>query len=185
MDSKQVIARFEAERQALAMMDHPCIARVLDAGETDLGRPYFVMELVRGEPIVDYCDRTRLSTRERLDLFVRACHGVQHAHQKGVIHRDLKPNNVLVTEVDGKPVPKIIDFGIAKAIGGRLTLATTVAGRVQNGGPIPFFPFDSYLPDWPQGRALFRPTKLPLLSSASLRISAAKRTACCGIPPWA
>ncbi|MHC5023139.1 MAG: tetratricopeptide repeat protein [Planctomycetota bacterium] len=110
----------EAERQALAMMDHPCIARVLDAGETDLGRPYFVMELVRGEPITEYCHRNRLSTRDRLELFAQACHAVQHAHQKGVIHRDIKPNNVLVT-VDGKPMPKIIDFGIAKATGARLT----------------------------------------------------------------
>jgi len=121
MDTKQVVARFEAERQALAMMDHPNIARVFDAGATETGRPYFVMELVRGIKITDYCDEHQLSTRQRLDLFMQVCHAVQHAHQKGVIHRDLKPANVLVTEVDGKPLPKVIDFGIAKAVEGRLT----------------------------------------------------------------
>src|SRR5262245_280025 len=115
MDSKQVIARFEAERQALAMMDHPSIARVLDAGTTDMGRPYFVMELVRGMPITEYCDQARLSPRQRLELFVTVCHAVQHAHQKGIIHRDLKPSNVMVTMHDGRPVPKVIDFGVAKA----------------------------------------------------------------------
>ena len=115
MDTKQVIARFEAERQALALMDHPNIAKVLDAGATDAGRPYFVMELVRGIKITDYCDEQRLSTRQRLELFVQVCRAVQHAHQKGIIHRDLKPSNILVTEQDGKAVPKIIDFGIAKA----------------------------------------------------------------------
>ncbi len=128
MDSKQVIARFEAERQALAMMDHPNIARVLDAGATDSGRPYFVMELVRGIPITDYCDREELSIRERLDLFVLVCRAVQHAHQKGIIHRDLKPSNVLVTVVDGAPVPKVIDFGVAKATGGSLTERTLFTG---------------------------------------------------------
>src|SRR5659263_713450 len=96
MDTKQVVARFEAERQALAMMDHPNIAKVFDAGATDAGRPYFVMELVQGIPITEYCDRQQLSTRERLELFVGVCHGVQHAHQKGIIHRDLKPSNVLI-----------------------------------------------------------------------------------------
>jgi serine/threonine protein kinase/tetratricopeptide (TPR) repeat protein len=122
MDTKQVIARFEAERQALALMDHPNIARVLEAGATDAGRPYFVMELVRGIPITDYCDQQKLSPRQRLDLFVQVCQAVQHAHQKGIIHRDLKPNNVLVTLQDGKPAPKVIDFGIAKATAGqRLT----------------------------------------------------------------
>jgi tetratricopeptide (TPR) repeat protein len=115
MDTRQVIARFEAERQALAMMDHPNIARVLDAGATRDGRPYFVMELVHGDPITDYCDRQMLRTRERLELFVHVCHAVQHAHQKGIIHRDIKPSNVLVALVDGQPVPKVIDFGIAKA----------------------------------------------------------------------
>jgi len=115
MDTKSVIARFEAERQALAMMDHPNIAKVHDAGATDTGRPYFVMELVRGVKITDYCDEKALSTRERLDLFVQVCHAVQHAHQKGIIHRDLKPSNILVNIVDGQPVPKVIDFGIAKA----------------------------------------------------------------------
>jgi len=121
MDTKQVVARFEAERQALALMDHPNIARVFDAGATDTGRPYFVMELVRGIKITDYCDEHQFSTRQRLDLFMQVCHAVQHAHQKGIIHRDLKPSNVLVTELDGKPLPKIIDFGIAKAVEGRLT----------------------------------------------------------------
>jgi WD40 repeat protein/serine/threonine protein kinase len=121
MDTKNVVARFEAERQALAMMDHPNIAKVLDAGATETGRPYFVMELVRGIKITDYCDRNNLSTRERLDLFVLICRAVQHAHQKGIIHRDLKPSNILVTLHDGVPVPKVIDFGIAKATEGRLT----------------------------------------------------------------
>lgn len=121
MDTRQVVARFEAERQALAMMDHPNIAKVLDAGATETGRPYFVMELVRGIPITKYCDENRLSTRERLDLFVKICQAVQHAHQKGIIHRDIKPSNILVTLHDGVPVPKVIDFGIAKATEGRLT----------------------------------------------------------------
>jgi len=121
MDTKQVVARFEAERQALAMMDHPNIAKVLDAGATDSGRPYFVMELVRGIKITDYCDQNKLSTTERLDLFIKVCHAVQHAHQKGIIHRDLKPSNIMVTLHDGIPVPKVIDFGIAKATETRLT----------------------------------------------------------------
>ncbi|UCG16479.1 MAG: serine/threonine protein kinase, partial [Phycisphaerales bacterium] len=121
MDTKQVIARFEAERQALAMMEHPNIARVLDAGATETGRPYFVMELVRGDPVTEYCDRERLSPDERLELFQQICHAVQHAHTKGIIHRDLKPTNVLVTIADGKPIPKVIDFGVAKATSGRLT----------------------------------------------------------------
>jgi eukaryotic-like serine/threonine-protein kinase len=142
MDTKQVVARFEAERQALAMMDHPNIAKVLDAGTTagplphpmgeggrrpgeglaaHYGRPYFVMELVRGIPITQYCDQEKLSTRKRLDLFIRVCHAIQHAHQKGIIHRDIKPSNILVTLHDGVPVPKVIDFGIAKATEGRLT----------------------------------------------------------------
>src|SRR3989454_1140346 len=124
MDTKQVVARFEAERQALAMMDHPNIAKVLDAGTTDVGRPYFVMELVRGIRITDYCDQANLSTRERLDLFIKVCQAIQHAHQKGIIHRDIKPSNILVTLSDGVPVPKVIDFGIAKATEGRLTDAT-------------------------------------------------------------
>jgi serine/threonine protein kinase/tetratricopeptide (TPR) repeat protein len=115
MDTKSVIARFEAERQALALMDHPNIAKVHDAGATETGRPYFVMELVRGVKITDYCDEKNLSTQERLDLFVQVCHAVKHAHQKGIIHRDLKPSNILVNIVDGQPVPKVIDFGIAKA----------------------------------------------------------------------
>jgi len=124
MDTKQVIARFEAERQALAMMDHTHIARVFDAGATETGRPYFVMELVRGVPITEYCDSQNLSTRERLELFIPVCNAVQHAHQKGIIHRDIKPSNVMVTMADGKPVPKIIDFGIAKATNARLTEQT-------------------------------------------------------------
>ncbi|MHC4174650.1 MAG: tetratricopeptide repeat protein, partial [Planctomycetota bacterium] len=124
MDTKQVIARFEAERQALALMDHPNIARVFDAGATDTGRPYFVMELVKGIPITDYCDKNNLDTRQRLDLFIDVCKAVQHAHQKGIIHRDIKPSNVMITLHDGKPVPKIIDFGIAKATQHRLTEKT-------------------------------------------------------------
>jgi serine/threonine protein kinase len=124
MDTRQVIARFEAERQALALMDHPSIARVFDAGATDAGRPYFVMELVRGVPITTFCDANRLTTDERLELFIRVCGAVQHAHQKGVIHRDLKPSNILVTLHDGDPVPKVIDFGIAKATSARLTERT-------------------------------------------------------------
>jgi tRNA A-37 threonylcarbamoyl transferase component Bud32 len=121
MDTKQVIARFEAERQALAMMEHPNIAHVLDAGSTDTGRPYFVMELVKGDPITEYCDRQNLSTAERLSIFQDVCHAVQHAHQKGIIHRDIKPSNVLVTVADGRPIPKVIDFGIAKATNRELT----------------------------------------------------------------
>src|SRR5882672_5413448 len=121
MDTKQVVARFEAERQALAMMDHPNIAKVLDAGTTDVGRPFFVMELVRGIKITDYCDQANLTTKERLDLFIKVCQAIQHAHQKGIIHRDIKPSNILVTLHDGVPVPKVIDFGIAKATEGRLT----------------------------------------------------------------
>ena len=115
MDTRQVIARFEAERQALALMDHPSIAKVLDAGATETGRPYFVMELVQGVSITEYCDKNNLSTKDRLGLFLQVCQAVQHAHQKGIIHRDLKPSNVMVTHHDGKPVPKVIDFGIAKA----------------------------------------------------------------------
>ncbi|HEV2394356.1 MAG TPA: protein kinase [Verrucomicrobiae bacterium] len=121
MDTRQVIARFEAERQALALMDHPNIARVLDAGTTQTGRPYFVMELVRGVKITDYCDENALTTPQRIDLFTQACRAIQHAHQKGIIHRDIKPSNILVTLHDGVPVPKVIDFGIAKATEGRLT----------------------------------------------------------------
>ena len=121
MDTKQVIARFEAERQALAMMDHPNIAKVLDAGATETGRPYFVMELVKGIHITEYCDIENLPTKERLDLFIKVCNAVQHAHQKGIIHRDLKPSNVLVTMHDDQPVPKVIDFGIAKATNRELT----------------------------------------------------------------
>ncbi|HRI12973.1 MAG TPA: protein kinase [Verrucomicrobiota bacterium] len=124
MDTKQVVARFEAERQALALMDHQNIARVFDGGATESGRPYFVMELVRGIPLTAYCDTAKLNVRERVELFVQVCQAVQHAHQKGIIHRDLKPTNVLVTEQDGKPLPKVIDFGIAKATGVELTEKT-------------------------------------------------------------
>src|SRR5262249_50860079 len=128
MDSKQVIARFEAERQALALMDHPNIAKVLDAGATESGRPYFAMELVKGRPITRYCDERRLSVRARLELFVPVCQAVQHAHQKGVIHRDLKPSHVLVAPYDGLPVVKVIDFGVAKAAGQPLTERTLATG---------------------------------------------------------
>jgi serine/threonine protein kinase len=121
MDTKEVIARFEAERQALAMMDHPNIAKVFDAGTTETGRPYFVMELVRGIKITEYCDQNQLNTKQRLTLLIEVCHAVQHAHQKGIIHRDIKPSNIMVTLHDGVPVPKVIDFGIAKATEGRLT----------------------------------------------------------------
>ncbi|APW64287.1 serine/threonine-protein kinase [Paludisphaera borealis] len=131
MDSRRVLARFEAERQALAMMDHPNIAKVLDAGSTDSGHPYFVMELVKGVPITDYSDREQLSIPERLDLFVLVCRAVQHAHQKGIIHRDLKPSNILVTIIDGAPVPKVIDFGVAKATGDLLTDKTLFTGFAQ------------------------------------------------------
>jgi serine/threonine protein kinase len=124
MDSRQVIARFEAERQALALMDHSHIARVFDGGITDEGRPYFVMELVRGLPITDYCDQATLSVRDRLRLLITVCHAVQHAHQKGIIHRDLKPSNVLVSLSDGQPVIKVIDFGVAKALHQQLTEQT-------------------------------------------------------------
>jgi non-specific serine/threonine protein kinase/serine/threonine-protein kinase len=124
MDTKEVITRFEAERQALALMDHPCIAKVYEAGSTPRGRPYFVMEFVQGEPINTYCDRQTLTTRKRLELFIQLCDGVQHAHQKAVIHRDLKPSNVIVTIQGDVAVPKIIDFGVAKATAQKLTEKT-------------------------------------------------------------
>jgi eukaryotic-like serine/threonine-protein kinase len=129
MDTREVVARFEAERQALALMDHPAIAKVFEAGSTPQGRPYFVMEYVTGIPVTAYCDRHKLSTLQRLELFVRVCEAVQHAHQKAIIHRDLKPSNILVSEVDGKPLPRIIDFGVAKATSQRLT-ADTMFTRV-------------------------------------------------------
>lgn len=129
MDTREVVARFEVERQALALMDHPAIAKVFEAGSTPQGRPYFVMEYVTGIPVTAYCDRHKLTTRQRLELFVRVCEGVQHAHQKAIIHRDLKPSNILVSEVDGKPLPRIIDFGVAKATSQRLT-ADTMFTRV-------------------------------------------------------
>src|SRR5437899_11448436 len=124
MDTRQVIARFEAERQALAMMDHLNTARVLDVGATDTGRPYFVMELVHGVPITKYCDDNHLTPRARLELFVPVCHAIQHAHQKGIIHRDVKPSNVMICLYDGVAVPKVIDFGVAKATGQPLTERT-------------------------------------------------------------
>ena len=139
MDNRQVIARFEAERQALAVMDHPNIARVHDAGATDTGRLYFVMELVKGISITKYCDEHRLTPRQRLELFVPVCQAVQHAHQKGIIHRDLKPSNVLVCVYDGKPMPKVIDFGVAKATGQKLTERTTPP--VGRDGPIRAYGF--------------------------------------------
>jgi tetratricopeptide (TPR) repeat protein len=131
MDTKSEIARFEAERQALAMMDHPNIARVLDAGATKAGRPYFVMELVYGVKITNYCDENRLGIEQRLDLFIQICNAIQHAHQKGIIHRDIKPSNILVTMHDGGPVPKVIDFGIAKATEERLTEKTLFTPHAQ------------------------------------------------------
>jgi serine/threonine protein kinase len=143
VDSKSIIARFEAERQALALMDHPCIAKILDGGTTERGQPFFAMELVHGTPITEYCDRHRLGLSERLQLFVQVCDAVQHAHQKGIIHRDLKPSNVLVGQYDDKPVPKVIDFGLAKALGhqSKLTDKTlfteigTVIGTLQYMSP--------------------------------------------------
>jgi serine/threonine protein kinase len=131
MDTREVVARFEAERQALAMMDHPNIAKVFDAGATETGRPYFVMELVRGSAITDYCDKHKLPTAERVELLAQVCRAVQHAHSKGIIHRDLKPSNVLVTVTDDKPVPKVIDFGIAKATQAKLTDRTLFTGYRQ------------------------------------------------------
>lgn len=131
MDSKQVLARFESERQALAMMEHPNIARVLDAGETKTGHPYFVMELVRGIPVTDYCERENVKVRERLKVFSQVCRAVQHAHQKGIIHRDIKPSNVMITLHDSEPVVKMIDFGIAKAIDARLTNQTLFTNYAQ------------------------------------------------------
>jgi serine/threonine protein kinase len=131
MDTRQVIARFEAERQALALMDHPNIAKVLDAGQAGSGRPYFVMDLVKGVPITEFCDQGQLTTNERLDLFSHVCQAVQHAHQKGIIHRDLKPSNVLVTLQDGRPLVKVIDFGIAKALGQQLTDKSLFTGFAQ------------------------------------------------------
>jgi len=124
LDSREVVARFESERQTLALMDHPAIAKVLDAGSTEQGSPYFVMEYVNGIPITKYCDKHRLTTEQRIDLFTRVCEGVQHAHQKAILHRDLKPSNILVSEVDGKPAPRIIDFGVAKATAQRMTADT-------------------------------------------------------------
>src|SRR5213078_4555806 len=121
---RQVVGRFEAERQALALMDHPNIAKVFDGGATEAGRPYFVMELVRGIKITDFCDQNNLPTLQRLELFVQICRAIQHAHQKGIIHRDIKPSNILVTLHDGVPVPKVIDFGIAKATQQELTEKT-------------------------------------------------------------
>jgi len=132
MDTKQVIARFEAERQALAMMDHPNIAKVFDAGATETGRPYFVMELVTGVSITEYCDKNNLTTKERLALFLQVCNAVQHAHEKGVVHRDIKPSNVMVAHHDGIPVPKVIDFGIAKATNQKLTQVTQLRENLRN-----------------------------------------------------
>ncbi len=146
MDTKDVIARFEAERQALALMDHPHVAKVLDAGETDSGRPYFVMELVRGVPITKFCNQQKLDTRQRIELFVTVCPAVQHAHQKGIIHRDLKPSNVLVELHDVLFVPKVIDFGVAKAIHQQLTERTLHTNFAQMiGSPLYMSPDQSEL----------------------------------------
>lgn len=128
MDSREVLARFDAERQALALMDHHNVSRVIDAGMMENGRPYFVMELVRGHPITEFCDRNHLAIEDRLELFYQVCQGIQHAHQKGVIHRDIKPSNVIVTVNNNEPIPKIIDFGIAKAMGAELTNKTYFTG---------------------------------------------------------
>jgi WD40 repeat protein len=148
MDTKQVIARFEAERQALALMDHPSIAHVLDAGQTAGGRPYFVMDLVKGLPITEFCDQGQLTPKERLELFVHVCQAVQHAHQKGIIHRDLKPSNVLVTLHDGAPLAKVIDFGIAKALGQQLTDKTIFTSFAQMiGTPLYMSPEQASLSD--------------------------------------
>jgi serine/threonine protein kinase len=131
MDTKDVISRFEAERQALALMDHPNISKVMDAGATDSGRPYFVMELVNGIPITEYCDKAKLSTPQRLGLFIKVCRAIQHAHQKGIIHRDIKPSNVLITMMEAGPEPKVIDFGVAKAINQQLTEQTLYTAHSQ------------------------------------------------------
>ena len=138
MDTQQVIARFEAERQALALMDHPNIAKVFDAGTTDSGRPYFVMELVNGIPVTQFCDQQHLTARERLELFIPICQAVQHAHQKGIIHRDIKPSNILIALYDGRPVPKVIDFGVAKAISQKLTEKTMFTGLGQIVGTLEY-----------------------------------------------
>ncbi len=148
MDSRQVVARFEAERQALAMMDHPNIAKIHDGGATPDGRPYFVMEFVKGTPITEYCDKHRLTTRQRLELFLDVCHAVQHAHQKGIIHRDIKPSNVLVSLHDVHPVVKVIDFGIAKATSGQLTERTVYTAVAQMvGTPLYMSPEQAGLSD--------------------------------------
>lgn len=126
MDTREVIARFESERQALALMDHPNIAKVLDAGATDSGRPYFAMELVKGVPITEFCDKNHMPAKQRLKLFIDVCHAILHAHHKGVIHRDIKPSNVMITLHDGIPVVKVIDFGVAKATVQKLTERTLI-----------------------------------------------------------
>ena len=164
MDSRQVIARFEAERQALALMDHPNIAKVLDGGTTGAGRPYFVMDLVKGVPITRYCDEHRLTPRQRLELFIPVCQAVQHAHQKGIIHRDLKPSNVLVALYDGRPVPKVIDFGVAKAAGQPLDRAR------------PWSPASApSSARW----STCRPSRPRSTSSTSTRAATSTRWACC------
>jgi non-specific serine/threonine protein kinase/serine/threonine-protein kinase len=148
MDTRHVVARFEAERQALALMDHPNIARVFDGGATPAGRPYFVMELVKGVPITDYCDQNQLTPRQRLELFLQVCQAVQHAHQKGIIHRDLKPSNVLVSRHDSSPVVKVIDFGVAKALGQALTDKTLFTGFAQLiGSPLYMSPEQARMSD--------------------------------------
>ena len=151
MDTREVIARFEAERQALALMDHPNIAKVLDAGATDSGRPYFVMELVKGVSLSDFCDRNHMPAAQRLKLFIDVCHAVQHAHHKGIIHRDLKPTNVMVTLHDGVPVVKVIDFGVSKATAQKLTERTLFTSYGQMVGT-PAYMSPEQAEDWTSTR---------------------------------
>ena len=191
MDSRQVLARFEAERQALALMDHPNIAKVLDAGTTDTGRPYFVMELVKGVPITQFCDERRLTPRERLELFIPVCQAVQHAHQKGIIHRDIKPSNVLVALYDGKPVPKVIDFGVAKATGPRLTDQTlftefgAIVGTLEYMSPeqaeLNQLDIDTRSDIYSPGRAPVRAADRHRRPCSASRLKRRRSSRCCGV----
>ena len=163
MDTRQVIARFDAERRALAMMDHPNIAKVFDAGATGSGRPYFVMEFIDGLPILEHCRLMRLGVRERLGLFVQACRAIHHAHQKGVIHRDIKPSNILVSLKDAEPVVKVIDFGIAKAIDTELTAMTLVTRTARSSAR----------------RAYMSPEQASMSGAPSTRAATSTRSASC------